>query len=765
MATTTSTMTAGENKPWTLTKTLSTQTFNATLTTSGKYLDRDININISTKDGKNAIVVPKAEDIKTIKPVIIDADDPSALKVTPVAEKPADGAYIALKTNGDSATVTVTAQIVENGFLKTTDTKQENVVVNVSASDVAYIPLAGTSASANADYGALSNYFTQQDTDTGANVTIQPNYSIPNAGYIGEADRVVTNPSYWAVKKGLVTGWNKAQTDAPGTVNKITGVDAVQSGGALHIAEGWYEESYITLDDIIPDTLNIDAINSSMLYGHQAFNEKGETLIGSILTYDTKDEAGFTHSTNKNDYYISGTTDASSFGVIPAHSYVDQQLSIKAGSLGAITLSGSVKPSIAAVTSVSATGAKNITTSASEVAPESAYYVAVQSNAGQADASYSFNPTAGWIEGGERHDTKKNAITLNQSNVTYAPVAAGSAEVAGGELTPGSSSNTIKTSGMSEGLSAQATEYKIDASAAFNASRAAVSLTAKDGYIEKANVDKPAALAATSISENKDAATVYLKKAIITSTGTESVKPSIETGFDGGAIATMDTQSPGYSFPITITTNATVGSVATSYSASAGYSPTASGVASGTVEVVADVKSPTITKYVKKGSVSASTSISSQTYEYLTVTAEGETPDVSITTPVKVKEGYVQTGDGLDATAHYTIKKTQLAGSSAADITFSNKSGETTFSSADGVVLHTSAGGGKTYKTITANTTISFDAHSNGSASVAGQEAGWIDGDATATVTGDGHDSASNSQDIYIEVYTGEFTFEEPNLT
>lgn len=104
MATTTSTMTAGENKPWTLTKTLSTQTFNATLTTSGKYLDRDININISTKDGKNAIVVPKAEDIKTIKPVIIDADDPSALKVTPVAEKPADGAYIALKTNGDSAT-------------------------------------------------------------------------------------------------------------------------------------------------------------------------------------------------------------------------------------------------------------------------------------------------------------------------------------------------------------------------------------------------------------------------------------------------------------------------------------------------------------------------------------------------------------------------------------------------------------------------------------------------------------------------------------
>ena len=758
MATTTSTMTSGVDKPWTLTKTLTTQTFNATLTTNGKYLDRDINIDISTKDGVHDLVVPKAADIKTIKPVIADAGDTGALKVTPVAEKPESGAYIALKTGADSATVTVTAQIVEDGFLKISDTKQENIVVNVSASDVAYIPLAGTSASANADYGALSNYFTKQGSPEGADVTIQPNYSIPNAGYIGEADRVVTNPSYWAVKEGLVTGWNKAQTDAPGTVNKITGVTAVESGGALHIAEGWYEESYITLADIIPNTLDIDAVDGSMLFGHKAFNEKGETLTGSILTYDTKDEAGFTHSTNKNDYYISGTTGASSFGVIPAHSYVDQQLSIKAGSLDAVTLSGSVKPSIAAVTSASVTGAKNITTSASEVAPESAYYVAVQSNAGQADASYDLDVTAGWITGGRRHDVKTNAITLNQSNVTYAPVVAGSVEVAGGELTTDSYSNTIRTSGMSEGLSAQATEYKIDA--AFKASRAAVSLTATDGYIEKANVDDADALAVASISENKDAATVYLKKAVITSTGTESVKPSITTGFDGGAIATADDLSTGYSFPITITTNATKGSVATRYSAEAGYSPKVSDVASGTVEVVADVQSPTITKYVKKGSVSASTSITSQTDKYLTVTAEGETPDVIITAPVTVEEGYVQTGDSLDATAHYTIKKTQLAGSASADVTISKKSGGTTFSSDDGVALHTAAEEGKTYKTITAVTTINVDASSSGTASVAGKASGWIAGEATATVTGKGNDNVSNNQDIYLEVYTGEFTFE-----
>lgn len=761
MATTTSTMTSGGDKPWTLTKELATQTFNATLTTNGKYLDRDINIAISTQSGENAIVVPKAADIKTIKPVIADAGDTSALKVTPVPVKPESGTYIALKTNGESATVTVTAQISKNGFLKTTDTKQENVVVNVSDSDVAYIPLAGTSASADADYGVLANYFTEQNTAEGADVTIKPNYSIPNAGYIGEADHVVTNPSYWTVKNGRVTGWNKSETDAPGTVNKITGVNAIESGGALHIAEGWYEESYITLADIIPDTLDIDAINGSMLYGHKAFNEKGETLTGSILTYDSKQGAGSTHSTDKSDFYVAGTTGASAFGVIPAHSYVDEQLSIKAGALGAVTLSGSVKPSIAAVTTASATKAKNITTTASEEAPASEYYVAVQSNAGKANASYSFNTTAGWITGGERTDTKKEAITLDQSNVTYAPVAAGSVTVAGGKLTADSSSNTITTSGMDDGLSAQATDYKINAFAAFKASRAAASLTATDGYIEKAKVDNAAALAADSISENKDAATVYLKKAVITSAGTETTNPSITTGFDGGDIDTADTQGEGYSFPITITTKATEGSVATRYSASAGYSPAVTDVASGAVKVVADVQSPTITKYVKKGSVSASTSVSSQKETYLTVATNADAADVSIIAPVTVIEGYVQTGDApASVAAHYTIKKTKLAGSDAAKITLSKKSGATTFSSADGVALHTATETGKTYKKITAATTISVNASSSGSASVAGKSAGWIAGDATATVTGTGNDSVANSQDVFIEVYTGEFTFE-----
>ena len=288
-----------------------------------------------------------------------------------------------------------------------------------------------------------------------------------------------------------------------------------------------------------------------------------------------------------------------------------------------------------------------------------------------------------------------------------------------------------------------------------------VSLDATDGYIEKSNVKNAAAIEAASISENKDAATVYLKKAVITSTGSESVKPQITTGFDGGAIATANTQSEGYSFPITITTSATEGNVATRYSAEAGYSPAVSNVASGNVKVVADVQSPTITKYVKKGSVSASTSISSQKETYLTVTTNTQEADVSITAPVTVVEGYVQDGDApTGVAAHYKIKKTQLAGSDEAHITFSKNSGTTTFSSDDGVVLHTDAAGGKTYKTITAATTISVHGESNGTASVAGQAAGWIAGEATAAVTGAGNDNVSNSQDIYIEVYTGEFTFE-----
>lgn len=228
----------------------------------------------------------------------------------------------------------------------------------------------------------------------------------------------------------------------------------------------------------------------------------------------------------------------------------------------------------------------------------------------------------------------------------------------------------------------------------------------------------------------------------------------------------MDAESPGYSFPITITTSAaTKGSVTTRYSASAGYSPKVSDVESDTVEVVADVQSPTITKYVKKGSVSASTNTPEQKETYLTVTTNTQEADISIITPVTVEEGYVQTGNGLNATAHYKIKKTELAGSSSADVTISKKSGDTKFSSDNGVALHTTTEEGKTYKTITAVTTIDVDASFSGTASVAGKVSGWIDGDATAAVTGAGNDNVSNSQNIYIEVYTGEFTFEEPNLT
>lgn len=159
--------------------------------------------------------------------------------------------------------------------------------------------------------------------------------------------------------------------------------------------------------------------------------------------------------------------------------------------------------------------------------------------------------------------------------------------------------------------------------------------------------------------------------------------------------------------------------------------------------------------------MSASTSISYQKENYFDVAANEEAADVSITAPVTVVKGYVQEGDApAGVAAHYTIKKANLAGSDKAQITFSKNSGTTTFSSTDGVALHTATETGKTYKKITAETDISVHGESNGTASVAGQTAGWIAGEATAAVTGAGDDHVLNSQDIYLEVYTGEFTFE-----
>lgn len=757
MATTTGTMTSTADTNWLLEQAMATQTFNATLTTNGKYLDRDIDIKINVNSGKNEVVLPT---IPTIKPVIADAGEEGdhVLKVSPTTVKPTEGTYIAIKTGDLSTSATVTAQISQDGFLTTTDTKAEELDIKVVASDTAYIPLAGTSASADAKYGTLANYFNKQDTNENADVVIEPNYTIPAAGYIGEADHVVSNPTYWAVKQGLVSGWNKAQTDAPNGVKQITGVTAVESGGAIHLKEGWYEESYITLADIIPDILDLDPVNGSILYGYQAFDEKGNRLVGSIRTYDTKDEAGFTHSTDKNKYYISGTSGASSFGVIPAHSYVDQQLSIKAGAVKSVVISGSVKPTIAAVTTASATGAKNITTSASETAPESAYYVAVQSNAGKGDTASEVNITEGWLEGGLRQDAQEGAITLEASGVTYAPVAAGAVEVSGGDLAIDSITNEIKTTGITEGLSVAATDYKIDATAAVAVSRAAAAISAKTGYIEKANVDNATAIAAASKTDGASANTVYLKKAVISSTGVEATNPTVTTSFDSGSIVVADEQDAAHPFEIAISTSASKGSVETSYTASAGYTPAMVGAKSGAVEIDATINAPEIKKYVKKGAVSASTSVSNQKDEFLSVTENADAADITITAPVTVTEGYVQTGDAPSGVAaHYVVKKTSLAGSDNATVGATKASGSSVFASADGVVLHENTEEGKTYKAITSKTTINLNVTSTGKATVAGQSSGWVDGSATATVTGSGTDVATQDGSIYLEVYTGAF--------
>lgn len=758
MATTTGTMTSSANTNWLLEQALATQTFNATLTTNGKYLDRDIDIKINVNSGENELVLPT---IPTIKPVIKDAGEEGehVLKVTPTITKPTEGTYIAIKTDDLSTSATVTAQISQGGFLKTTDTKAEELDIKVAASDTAYIPLAGTSASADAKYGSLANYFDKQDTNENADVTIEPNYTIPAAGYIGEADHVVSNPTYWSVKNGLVSGWNKAQTDAPGGVKKITGVTAVESGGAIHLKEGWYEESYITLADIIPDVLDLDPTNGSILYGYQAFDEKGNRLVGSILTYDTKDEAGFTHSADKNNYFISGTTGASSFGVIPAHSYVDQQLSIKGGAIKSVEISGSVKPTIAAITTASATGAKNITTTASETAPESDYYVAVQSNAGKGDTTSKVDITEGWLKGGLREEAQEGAITLEASGVTYAPIAAGAVEVSGGELTIDNVTSEITITGIAnEALSVAVTDYKIDATATVAATRKAAAISATTGYIEKANVDNAAAIASSTKTDSADANTVYLKKAVISSTGVETTNPTVKTEFDSGSITVVDEKNADHPFEIVITTSANKGKVETNYTASAGYTPAITGAKSGAVEIDATISAPEIKKYVKKGVVSASPSVSKQSETFLTTANSADVADISFIAGVEVVDGYVQSGDApSDAAAHYVVKKTSLAGNTNATVGIKKSSGSSAFESKDGVVLHKNTEEGKTYKAITTNTTIGLEVSSKGQATVAGQSSGWVDGSASATVEGSGTDTVTQDGSIYLEVYTGEF--------
>lgn len=760
MATTTSTMTAGENKPWTLEKTLATQTFNATLTTNGKYLDRDINITISTQAGAYDIEVPATADIETVKPVISDAGLEGALTVSPTTTKPTEGTYIALKTAGKDVTVTSTAAVTKAGFIDV-GAKEATITFKTADSDVAYIPLNGTSASADADYGDLESYF-EKGTSTKYDVLIKPNYTVPQAGYIGEANKKETNPSYWSVKKGAVNGWNKASTDAPGNAEKLN-VSAVEVGGSIHIAQGWHEESYITLGDLIPNVLEPDALNSHLLYGHQAFNENGVQLIGTICTYDTKHEKGFTGSHDKNTYFISGTTGASKFGVIPAYSYVAEQLSIKPGSVSNVAVSGSVKPVIAkaAVDDTTTPGAKNITSSVSGNAPTEAYYVAVKTNSGKGQIHSDVSIKAGWQNADTIGADHADAITLQESEIAYAPIKAGSASVSGGTLDVTNSAK-ITTAGISAGISMEKTEYVINADATANANVEAVAITSNDGYIEKSKTDKPSAIAKQSSSVTANADPIYLKKAVISSTGTEATNPIITTTFGSDkTLDIADVQDAEHTFAITVDTTGSKGSVSTKYTASAGYTPAVADVTSGEVDIEATIQNASITKYLKKGSVSASTSVSKQNGETFLTIANGASADIELGAIVEVVPGYVQTGDApTGVSAKYNIKKATLAGSTAATVDILGTDRGTTFTSDDGVVLHTSVDATKTYKEIKTETKILASGDSIGSASVAAKTSGWVDGSATAKVTGSGSAELAAKGSIFIEVYTGEFTFE-----
>ena len=168
----------------------------------------------------------------TFKPVVAKnaATNVDAGSVTTI--QPSNGNfYVAVDTAALSGTINASAAVTSAGYGTTTSgqysTTGDSETISVSASDVAYIPIAK---------GALSN----------------------------------------AAEAGV--SYVDLSSDGP----------IIPSEGYLHIKEGYYPNSKISLARMVPDQATITYASGAgyMLQGQSAYDSDGKLVVGTIETYD-----------------------------------------------------------------------------------------------------------------------------------------------------------------------------------------------------------------------------------------------------------------------------------------------------------------------------------------------------------------------------------------------------------------------------------------------------------------------------------------------
>lgn len=773
MASITLTMTtAVENKqdPWHLTVVNTDQTYNATLNTAGKYLNKNINIDYTTVTGSIASAVEVIGDNSSRISITKGAD--GVVSGVPTTVKPS-GYYVAVEAEGKEFNLQATATVTRAGYLdKNANVTSTSVTVSALSAETTYIPLASTDLSMSVDAENMGKYFSFTTVPREADVILVPEYTNSVAGYMDVVTngRYIDGRSYWSIQKAFPEAARASEiTDLQEAHYERKDI-AVETGGALKLPAGWYENSYIPLSALIPD-IEGDATTGDMLYGTKAYDEEGRVLTGVMKTYSSESGAAYTNSSDKTTYYTTANT---GYGQIPA-SYVPEAQSIIAGNLArpALTIGDDFTPTISVVDADGSNAGKNIASiqgsiTRSTTEPTAGYYVATNTdNSTISISSISKIGKSGWVDVTSEGTPQTGDAVINAAGVTYFSINAGQVESLAGTLSTTTKTNVIDTQPILPGIadndiSYKGTKYPITATATVAMKRNTGSVVRTAGYIEGGTDVVPGG----DEREEVITATINLKEAIIEASGGIATNPVV--GASQGVSREIETSSVSTPYYVTTTFTASPGTITTCYQVTgAGYTPATAiqSTPSGQFNITPDIPS-TQTTYIKEGQTSAATTLTGIDTYFNTTTAT--TGNLTIETSRTVTQnGYVTTtvsgANGTVTTSRYNIKEAGVW-VEAGTVTFTGKSNTVTFNT-DMVYRTSLPVGAGTFYEIKADAVALTNYTVSKAKPHLEDQVGWVTADRlsdSAVVTGDtGTFNGTNS--IYIELYEGDFSVNSTN--
>lgn len=317
-----------------------------TLQTAGKYVDRDIEIDL--KSNSLAETVTGTAINGSVNPSVTASV--SSTKNS-AGNYPISGSATISGTTSGTATATITASgfgVKDNTFTGTVTGKISGTASATGSVNPAAATVTGSGTASSPtiakDTGNVksTNAITTSKPTTGfyaaakataPKTTITMTKTINTKGYLG-ADSEITASGSISAKTGsayyipIDSGTIGVAASDPGTDYTENTTAAVSSGGYLTLSEGYYSATKISLATLIGDDIGevtTTTASDSMLSGFRAYDKDGNVLLGNIATKTSADLSA------------SGAT-----VTVPAGYYATQATkSISSGSVGALAITAS----------------------------------------------------------------------------------------------------------------------------------------------------------------------------------------------------------------------------------------------------------------------------------------------------------------------------------------------------------------------------------------------------------------------------------------